>query len=273
MKKLIFLFAAVFLTAISANVFAQNTGTTPTPGSTFTYDVTDNGNTFAWTVTKGDLTTDGSGDVTFNPLSADGASVDITWAAGLNEGDVYYVHVVETDGNSCSNEKVLKVIITASLFYLDITANQTDACYDGAVAVSLDGSGDPEYDHGDATLTYTVTPTGLGTSTGYSFNIAETFTPATGFSSVPTVTSGNGSIASGVVTVTDANAVTIQFVVTNGNTYDNTTDAAGTVADFNQQIDISNGETSHGVPDNGTNGTYTDNTDVARPHTATIGTN
>lgn len=272
MKKLILFFAAVFFTAVSANIFAQNTGETPSPGSTFEYSVTDNApNTYIWSVTEGDLTTDAGTDAVLSATT--GAAITITWAATVTVGDWYYVHVVETDANSCSNEKVLAVQITASQFYLTIVADQTSpACYDVAVAVSLNGN-TPEYDHGDATLSYTVTPTGLGSATGYSFDIAETL-PGTGTWSSTITTSANASESGGTVTVTDTNPVTLTFVVTNGNTYDNTTDAAGTAADFNQQVDISNGITiDNGVLDNGTDGTYTDNTDVARPHTTTIGTN
>lgn len=271
MKKLVLFFAAVLLTAFSANVFAQsNTGTTPSPGSTFDYSVTDNSNDYSWSVTKGDLTTDAGTDAVLSATT--GAAITITWASTVVVGDWYYVHVIETDANSCSNEKVLAVQITASAFYLVIDANLTDACYDGSVTVSLNGN-TPEYSHGNATLTYTVSPYDFGSATGYSFDISETL-PGTGTWSSVVSTSANASEASGTVTVTDTNPVTITFVVTNGNTYDNTSDAAGDAADFNQQVDISNGITiNNGVVDNGNDGTYTDNTDVARPHTTTIGTN
>jgi hypothetical protein len=139
------------------------------------------------------------------------------------------------------------------------------------VAVTLDGSGDPVYSHGNATLSFTVTPTNIGTATGYSFDYAEVFSK-TGFTSTPSVTSGNGSISGSTVTVTDANAVTLQFIVANGNTYNNTSDAAGDAADFTDTVTHSNGITSHGVTDNGS-GTDSAHTDVARPHTKAIGTN
>ena len=272
MKKLVLIFAAVLLTAISSNLYAQsNTGTTPSPGSTFDYSVSDNApNTYAWSVTYGDLTTDAGTDAVLSATT--GAAISITWASSVTVGEWYYVHVVETDANSCSNEKVLAVQITESAFYLTIAAGQTNACYDGAVSITLSGN-DPQYDHGDVTLTYTVTPADFGSATGYSFDISETL-PGTGTWSSVVSTSANGSESGGTVTVTDTNPVTLTFVVTNGNTYDNTTDAAGTAADFNQQVDISNGVTiDNGVGDNGVDGTYTDNTDVARPHTTTIGTN
>lgn len=271
MKKLVFLFAAVVLTAINVNVFAQNNGVTPTPGSTFTYNVTDNGNDYLWSVTKGDLTT-ATTDATIGTATA--ATTTITWASTVNIDDIYYVHLLETDANLCSNEKVLKVTITASQFYLAIAADQTSpACYDGAVVVTLN-AGDPRYNHGTATISYTVTPSGLGSATGYSFDLADVLSQTTGFASVPSITSGNASITTGVVTVTDTNPVTIEYVVTNSNLYDNTTDATGTSANFKQTVNIANGVTSLGVTSNSAApGVYTDDTDVARPATTSIGFN
>ncbi len=269
MKKLVLIFAAVLLTAISSNLFAQNTGETPTPGSTWAYSVTDNSNTYTWSVTKGDLSTDAGADAVLSGTT--GAAITITWASSVAVGDWYYVHVIENDG-SCTNHKVLPVQITESQFYLSIASNQTTtACYDNDVVVTLNGN-TPKYNHGTATVSYVVTPTGLGTATGYTFDIADVFTPTAGLSSVPTVTSGNGSVTAGTVTVNDANAVTLQFVITNATLYDNSTDPNGTAADFNQAVTHSNGITSHGVTDNGS-GTAADDTDVARPHTTTIGTN
>jgi hypothetical protein len=269
MKKLVLFFAAVLFTAISANVYAQNnTGETPTPNSIWNYSVTDNGNTYTWSVTKGDLTTDALTDADLSATA--GASIDITWASTVTVGDWYYVRVVEDDG-SCTNTKVLPVQITASQFYLSIAAIETGtACYDGNVVVTLDGN-TPKYNHGTATVSYNVTPNGIGSATGYSFDIAEVFTPTAGLSSAPTVTSSNGSISGSTVTVTDASAVTLQFVVTNATLFDNSTDPNGTAADFNQAITHSGGISSHGVTDNGT-GLDSANTNVARPHT-TIGTN
>jgi hypothetical protein len=271
MKKLVFILTAVLLTAMSVNVFAQNNGVTPTPGSTFTYNVTDNGNTYLWSVTKGDLTTVTT-DATIGTAGA--ATTTIAWAPTATIGSIYYVHLLETDANSCSNQKVLKVTISASQFYLAIAADQTSpACYDGAVVVTLN-AGDPRYNHGKATISYTITPTGLGSATGYSFDLADVLSQTTNFASVPTVTSGNASITTGVVTVTDTNPVTIEYVVTNSNLYDNTTDAAGTSANFKQTVNITNGVTSLGVRANtSTPANYTDETDVARPATTSIGFN
>lgn len=280
MKKSILLSAVVLLIAVSANVFAQSTGTTPAPGATHEYSITPGNavNSITWTVTKGDLTTDASGDVTIS-ASTD-ATTNITWASGLTAGDWYYVHVTESDG-SCTNTKVLPVQITASPFYLTL-AGATDQCYDGAVSVNLDLTTDPanpaiSYDHGNATLVFTVTPAGLSSSyAGYSFDIGIDFGAYTGLNadnvSVSNNGSGTASISSGVVTVSDNSAVTITYVVDNQTLFTNTTDANGDAADYTATVSISGGLADNGVADNGS-GTDSSATNVARPNTSGISTN
>ena len=267
MKKLVFVFAAVLLTAINVNVFAQSTGTAPSPGATHNYYVTDNGNTLLWTVTKGDLTTSAGTDAVIDDDAA--ASMNITWDAGVSVGDWYYVHVLETDGTGCSNEKVLPVQITASPFYLTLEAANATDCYDGAVVVSLADASTPNYDHGNTTIVFTVTPTGLSASyTGYSFDLA--LVVPTGFDQSAAY-SANASESAGKITVTDNAAVTITYTVDNTNVYTNA-DAVD-AADFIATATISNGKAINGVSDNDTDGQYTDDTTVARPHTSGIGTN
>ncbi len=272
MKKLVLFFAAVFITAVSSNLFAQSTGTNPAPGATHNYHITDNGNTMAWSVTKGDLTTSTTDATIASPAAA---ATDITWASTVTAGDWYYVHVLETDGNGCSNEKVLAVQIAASPFYLTIAAANATQCYDGAVTASID-AGDHSlihYDHGNATVVFTVTPTGLSSSySGYEFDLAIAFGGYTGLDASNISFSANGSISGTLVTVSDNNAVTITYVLDNTNDFTNTTDAAGTAADFTATATISNGKATNGVSDN-TTGTYVDDTDVARPHTTGIQTN
>jgi hypothetical protein len=290
MKKFALLLAVVLMTAISANVFAQaaDSGTTPAQGSTHNYSVTANGsNTYAWSITIGDLTSDGSADVTFNPTSADGASVNITWSTTASTTQSYYLHVIETDETTgCTNEKVMKIDPIPSQFFLAISADyETDQCYyDGAVSISLDGSDLPVYDHGTATITYTITPSGTGsTSTGYTFNFGNAindYVPAAAtlpddFSILSaTVTSGDASISGfttgtggGTVTVNDNASVTVQFVIDHVKTYGNGVDAA--VSQFTSVVNILNGVTANGVADNG-NGTYSADFLVTRPHTSDI---
>ena len=268
MKKLVLFFAAVVLTAISANVFAQSTGTTPAPGATHNYSITDNGNTMLWTVTKGDLTTGAGADAT---IASDAtAATDITWASSVTVGDWYYVHILETDGTGCSNEKVLPVQITATPFFLTLAATNATQCYDGAVTVSLADPSTPNYDHGDATIEFTVTPTGLSSSySGYTFDLADLTVPA-GFNATPAFSANVTSSTGGAIVVNDNLAVTITYTVDNTNVYTNA--SAANAQDYTATATISNGEADNGVGDNGT-GAYTDDTDVARPNTSGITTN
>lgn len=272
MKKLVLFFAVVLWTAFATNVFAQSTGENPAPGATHNYSITpaDGANTIAWTVWKGDLSTPAGTDATIDAASA--ASTDIEWATGVTVGDWYYVQVTETDGDGCSNTKVLPVQIVESPFYLTLAAANENQCYDGAVSASID-LGDPSvinYDHGNATIVFTVTPTGLSDSyTGYTFSLADLNVPV-GFNAVATY-SANASESSGTVTVTDNNLVTITYAVDNTNVYTNA--SLSNAQDFTATATISNGEAINGVTDNGTDGQYTDDTAVARPNTSGISTN
>ncbi|GAB1451576.1 hypothetical protein MASR2M47_16320 [Draconibacterium sp.] len=268
MKKLVLLFTAVLLTAISANVFAQSSGIAPAPGATHNYFITpgNGSNTLLWTVTKGNLTTSAGTDAFIAAPST--ATTDITWAAGLTPGDWYYVHILETDG-TCTNEKVLPVQITASPFFLTLAAANATDCYDGAVTVSLADPSTPNYDHGNTTIVFTVTPTGLSTSySGYTFDLAALDVPA-GFNATA-IYSGNASESAGTITVTDNALVTITYTVDNTNTYTNA--SAANAQDYTATAVISNGKAANGVSDNAT-GIYTDDTAVSRPNTSGIGTN
>ena len=268
MKKLVFLFAAVLFTAISVNVFAQSTGTTPAPGATHSYTVTpgNGSNTLLWTVTKGNLTTSAGTDAVIS--SAATATTDITWAPTVVVGDWYYVHILETDGASCSNEKVLPVQITASPFNLTLAAANATDCYDGAVVVSLADPSTPNYDHGNTTIVFTVTPTGLsGSYSGYSFDLG--LTVPLGFTSTPAF-SANASLTGSTVTVTNNAAVTITYTVDNTNVYTNA--SAANAQNYTATATITGGKAINGVSDNN-GGTYTDGTAVSRPNTSGITTN
>jgi hypothetical protein len=270
MKKFFILFAAVVLTAMSVDVFAQvSTGTNPAPGAKHNYFITDNGNTMLWWVTKGNLTTTTT-DATITGPSA--AATDITWAATVAKDDWYYVHILETDGAGCSNEKVLPVQIIESPFNLTLAAANGTQCYKGAVSVTLNGNS-PEYDHGTAEIEFTVTPAGLSSSyIGYSFDLGIAYGSYTGLTETIAVTSSNASITGSTVTVTDNLPVTFVYIVDNTTKFTNATDPNGTAADFTATATISGGKAINGVSDNA-GGTYTDNTSVARPHTSGIGTN
>lgn len=271
MKKLVFLFVAVLLTAMSGNVFAQgSTGTTPAPGAKHNYFITDNSNTMLWWVTKADLATPAGTDAVIANDAA--AATDITWAATVTVNAWYYVHILETDGAGCSNEKVLPVQITASPFNLTLAAANGTQCYGGAVSVTLNGNS-PEYDHGTATIEFTVTPAGLsGSYSGYSFDLGIAYGSYTGITQTVAVSSGNATILGSTVTVTDNLPVTLVYTVDNTTKFTNASDPNGTAADFTATATISGGKVINGVSDNA-GGTYTDNTSVARPHTTGIGTN
>jgi len=268
MKNLVLLFAAVVLTAINANIFAQSTGTAPAPGAKHSYSITDNGNTMLWTVTKGDLTTPALTDAVISSNAA--AATDITWAATVTPGDWYYVHVVETAAG-CSNEKVLPVQITASPFYLTLLASNATQCYDNAVVVSLANPSTPNYDHGKTTIEFTVTPTGLSSSyAGYSFDLSLAVPANFDYTTTPVTFSANASITGSTVTVTDNAAVTITYTVDNTNVYTNA--SAANAQNYTATATISGGKAINGVSDN-TGGTYTDDTAVSRPNTTGISTN
>lgn len=275
MKKLVLFIVAVVITAVSAKTFAQSTGTTPAPGATHSYFITPGSSTnnISWTITKGTLTdTTDAGVITV--ITPD--SISIQWADTVSVDDWYYVHVTETDGDGCTNNKILPVEISESPFYLTLASSKTDQCYDGAVSASIDIS-DPsvvKYVHGTATLEFTVTPSGLSDSyDGYSFDLAIDYNSYAGtLSESIDVTSGNGSVSGTTITVDDNEAVTFTYTVNNANEFTNTTDLDGDAADYTATVTVSSGKASNGVSDNGT-GQKADATNVARPHTSGIGTN
>lgn len=182
MKKLVFLLTAVFLTAISVNVFAQGTGIHPAVGSTHAYSVANNASSsYVWTVTT---TADGSGtDLLIAGTVVSGSSIlntiDLTWN-NLSIGNSYYVHIVETGVNSCTNHKVLAVE-PKNQFEMDI-ANVDNAegglvtnfstCAPAVTNISWNGSSpvtagnatDFSYDYGTVTFYYKVTATGIAST-------------------------------------------------------------------------------------------------------------
>ena len=272
MKKLVFLLTTVVMTAMSANVFAQSTGTKPAPGATHTYFITPGSETssISWTITKATLT-DTTDAGTISVIQSD--SISIAWADTVSVGDWYYVHVTEEDASGCTNNKILPVQITESPFFLTLSG-ATDQCYDGAVMASVDIS-DPgviTYVHGTATIQFTVSPTGLsGSYSGYSFDAGIDYNSYGGtMSETLAVTSGNGSVSGTTITVTDNNPVTFTFEVNNATEFSNGSNV--NAQDYTATVTISNGEASNGVNDNGTGG-YTGDTNVARPNTSGIGTN
>jgi len=112
MKKFALLLAVVFMTAISANVFAQGTYINPEVGSVHSYRVAADMGSYLWTVTTTadlggiDLLTDGT------VVSADATNanvINLTWLnPDVANNRVYYVHVAVTD-DGCTNNKVIAV--------------------------------------------------------------------------------------------------------------------------------------------------------------------
>lgn len=134
MKKLVLLFVAVLLTAISANVFAQGTGTAPSIGSTHQYYV--NGtygspttagetSTYTWWIsttpadlsTRTTLTTDFTvteGDYDSPKLgSAGGSGIELKWNPTASTTNHYYL-VVKEEGAAplCTNMKAVAILPT-----------------------------------------------------------------------------------------------------------------------------------------------------------------
>ncbi|MDO8952757.1 MAG: hypothetical protein Q7U86_09045, partial [Draconibacterium sp.] len=145
------------------------------------------------------------------------------------------------DGDGCSNTKVLPVQITESDFTLTLAAANSTACYDGAVSVSI-VSNAPVYDHGNATLIFTVTPgTSLATSsyTGYTFNL--NITVPTGYNATPAFSGNVTDFTAGTVTVNNNNAVTITYTIDNTNSFDNS--SAADAQDYTATVAISAGKT------------------------------
>ncbi len=272
MKKLAFLLTAILVIVLSSNVFGQgSTGIEPAPGATHSYSVDNTGGTFAWSVTRGDLSTPANAAIL---SSTSGNSINITWADTVTVGTQFYVHVEQTI-SGCTNTKVLPVTIAASQFYLMASANSETSCYENEVTVSI-VSDTIQYSHGTVEVVYTIAPSGLNaSSTGYRFDFDLSGNLPDGYSSSDPTLSANGSFTGSTVTVSDNSTVTLTFVITNNNTYGNASDASGTAANFTATLSISGGvtgTTGTGIGDNGS-GTYSDGTDVSRPATTIISTN
>jgi len=267
MKNLITSFCLLVLIGISANVMAQSTGTAPFPGAKHLYSVDGGGTStqYVWTVLDNNLATSTDGVISASgalPLTS--AEVNVTWGTGLTVGAIYYVSVVKTV-SGCSNTKMLKVTITASNFSLALTT--TDGCYTNPVVLSNPGALET-YTHGAATVVYTVTPTGLSLSQGYTF----TFTPPApvgytpvlqGLASGVTQTSNNYTVTTGV-------AATITYIITK-NAATTNADAPGTAANFAAPATISNGVSSLGVAGLGT-GAKSATSNISRPALSNITT-
>ncbi len=204
MKKLVFLFVAVLLTAISANVFAQGTGTAPSIGSTHQYYV--NGtygsptaagetSTYTWwisttpvdlsarttltadfTVTAGDYDTPTLG-------SAGGSGIEIKWNPTASTTNHYYL-VVQEEGVAplCTNIKAVAILPTNNfkLLFEAIASDGTTLSDDPTrcpAPITLSASGATiEYNYGTDNFMFKLTAQDLYSSWSFIGTIAKTLT-------------------------------------------------------------------------------------------------
>lgn len=233
MKKLRNLCIAIIaLVGLSSTAYSQ-TGVAPYVGATHSYTVDDHaGSTYAWSVTtdfQGDV--DASGVVTFSATT--GNSINITWD-NPGVGTTYFVHVVETNGEGCSNHKVLAVNPVNGFVLAMTSVNASDALItgddlqqcapDASVTAYDSGTGDFSYAYGTNTFFYKVTATGIGTN-GWSpqFTLGTTDGDATYVATWGTTSAGTGNTVANLdgttvndIDVTGGNAsIWIKVIVTN----------------------------------------------------------
>ena len=194
MKKLVLFVAVLAITAISAKTFAQSTGINPMIDSTHVYTVADHsGSSYAWTLEADaagggtDLFGSGSTDVA-EITTGDGTnSITVYWNNPAVDGTIYYLHVTETDAQSCTNRKVL-AIQPANNFQIDIVNVMADGSLftDGdsldystcapAIpnSIAWNGTGDVDdlaeaqnfdYDYGTVYFYYKITASGINFET------------------------------------------------------------------------------------------------------------
>lgn len=294
MKKLVFLFAVVILTAISARVWAQSTGINPGVGDTKTYSVASHvGSTYAWKLTADAI---GTGTDLLDGSLASGTSttnsIDITW---LNPvvNTIYYLHVTETASvanGGCSNHKVL-AIQPKNFFEMDIAnvdnagaaiASDYATCAPAVTVASWNDAapaGTVEaadakaftYNYGTVTFYYKVTATGI-TNTDWSpvFTIAHssTATVTAEWSKIVGGTYTTGLLTDGsdnTITVTGGNEFFIKVVVANGTVEENLT-----AKDFTINLDETASKDQNNNVVTSTNTDTIDQTITARPATGDI---
>lgn len=281
-KQIYFLVSLLALIGFSSNVMAQSKGITPYLGATHTYNVDfHTGSSYAWTVYVDDLNTLAPSEAyeKTETVGTEKATATIKWTSSASTTKNYFVKVVETaaGGTGCTNTKIIKVNPQASQFYVEISQFAANACYDGDVAISL-SSNEPVYTHGKATLTYKVKATNPQGS--WKFNVATLVSPVvTGkaFTSPVTInsaSSGVAAISGSEITVTSGTSeITLNVTVTKTATENNADDAAGTAANFECKLTVSEGASGAGftISDKGT-GTKEGTTIVARPTTTNITT-
>ncbi|WP_346859140.1 hypothetical protein [uncultured Draconibacterium sp.] len=281
MKKLVLLFVAVFITAVSANVFAQSTGTAPYLGATHAYSVTLNaGSSYAWKVlnTSGAEVTAPTSDIASLTPNAAGDTLFITYATTATPTTEYLVTVTETVDTDCSNTKALPIQITESTFDLIVGNTGDQNCYASAVTVAWSGgqtAASVTYTHGAANYAFTVEGTGVGATETWTFSLGIVNDPTDATTTSVTVEDQSATPVeivpvAGVYTLTGPQTVDVAVVVTNNTEYDNS--SAADAQDFSATVTL-------GDVACGTGSIESDNTNnegveyVARPNTSGISTN
>jgi len=230
MKKLVFLLATVLLTAISANVFAQGTGSAPVVGSSHDYWVnassettqtSGDGNTYTWWVSTNtsDLTVQEVAGTDFTVNSGtygeSGAvnnfTIDITWNNSAAD-NTYYLVVEETDTEGCKNLKAIAVQPVASAFALQFVALDADGldaddpnrC---APDITVTASGTTiSYDYGSETLAFKLVATDIYSAWNFTGSFNNTLGSAT-----PTLEYQIGGTAGTWDSYTPGNAVSVPY--------------------------------------------------------------
>ncbi len=270
MKKLVFLFIAVLLTAASANVFAQGTGVVPGIGSEHVYSVTANAtSTFAWDVTSDPQgTTSVIGSVASFVSGENTNSVTIRWN-NPSIGSIYYVNILETvDSTGCLNRKALAVT-PANLFELEIenfaynddkdtgavyeicSADVLIASYDGSNDGTLTDAQDFTYNYQKDSLYYRIYPIGINT-TNIAWNAEISVANDSGTQSLYYSMDNSTYSAvpvTGIIPVTAGNSeVFVKVVIDNSTTNEGTTSnnvttslISGTDGNGNSATDLGNG--------------------------------
>lgn len=228
--------AIIALVGLSSSAFAQS-GQAPFIGGTHTYSVTyHTDNTYVWSVTTDfQGNNDASSLVTMASTTGitTGNSMDITWDNPAI-GTTYFVHVVETNLDGCSNHKVLAVnpvngfilaltSVSDSDVLLDGTAGkELDQCAPSASVIAYDGT-DFTYGYGENIFYYKITASGIG-SNGWSpqFTLGTTDAAASYVATWGTTLAGTGNTVDNLDgTINDINVVGgnasiwIKVVVTN----------------------------------------------------------
>jgi hypothetical protein len=253
MKKLVFLLAAVVLTAFSSSVFAQGTGDAPVVGSSHDYWVnatnestqtSGDGNNYTWWVSTNttDLTVQETAGTDFTVNSGTYAetggvnnfTIDITWNNSA-AGKTYYLVVEETDTEGCKNLKAMAVQPVASQFALQFVAlaangdagDDLDRC---APDIAISASGTTiSYDYGSEALAFKLTATDIFSA----WNFTGTFNNSLG-TATPTLQYQVGGTDGSWSAFTSGDAVSVPY------------NAAGT-EDVYVRVIVDNGTSEEGT--------------------------